>query len=488
MTIETENKGLSRIAIRGTGWYFFSFFSGKLMSFLTTVILARLLTKDDFGLVAYALTFISFLEVTNSFGIDLSLIYHKEDERTSNASFWLTTAIGLSLFLITFFMAPWVGVFFNDTRVIPILRVMGLTFIFQSLGGTHSFLLRKKLAFGLSFVPDFTGSISKGVISILCAYMGYGSWSLVWGQVGGSFLTLIILWVIFPWRPAFMFDTSAARSLLAYGFKIMGVDIISILSSNVDYLFVGRYLGSEILGVYTLAFRLPELLIGGFARIMGNVMFPIFTHMKDTTGDMAYGLYTTTRYVSLITVPLGVGLALVARPFTLLVFTEKWIDLVPIIQALAIFSTINTLTYNIGTLFKAEGHPHWITWLELGRFLLLLPSFIWAVIFVKSVVLVAWMHAVVSLLLGVSTIVIAHKKLGILWTEILKAILPSFFALLPMIFVVTVALRFTAEMSPWIQSIVSVLAGIITYTSILWFFQRELFLDALQRIIKAVKK
>lgn len=285
-----------------------------------------------------------------------------------------------------------------------------------------------------------------------------------------------------------MFDISAARSLLAYGLKITGVDIISILSSNVDYLFVGRYLGSEILGVYTLAFRLPELLIGGFARIMGNVMFPVFTHMKDTTGDMANGLYTTTRYVSLITVPLGVGLALVARPFTLLVFTDKWIDLVPIIQALAIFSTINTLTYNIGTLFKAEGHPHWITWLEFGRFLLLLPSFTLAVIYVKSVVLVAWMHAVVSLLLGISTIVIAHKKLGILWTEILKAMYPAFFAVLPMIVVVTVVSQFTVESSPWIQSITSVLAGIITYMSVLWFFQRDLFLNALQRIIKAVTK
>jgi PST family polysaccharide transporter len=285
-----------------------------------------------------------------------------------------------------------------------------------------------------------------------------------------------------------MFDRSAARSLLSYGFKIVGVDVVSILASNVDYLFVGRYLGSEVLGVYTLAFRLPELLIGGFARIIGNVIFPIFTHLKDTAGDVSRGFYVTTRYVSLITVPLGVGLALVARPFILVVFTDKWIEMVPIMQALAIFSTINTLTYNVGTLLKAEGYPQVITWLEFGHFLLLIPAFVWAVILAKSVIAVAWMHTLVALLLSISTILIAQKKINISWLGMFEAILPSFLPLVPMVPLVIIVLNISRQMSPWFQLVVSIISGVTIYASILWIFQRELFDDISQRLLKAVAK
>lgn len=488
MTVESEKKGLSRIAIRGTGWNFTSYFSGKLLSLLTTVILARLLTKDDFGLVAYAITFISFLEIMNSFGIGPSVIYHKESEEISNAAFWLTFGFGLTIYLLIFLMAPLAGVFFNDARVVPVIRVLGLSIPFDALGGAHSFLLQKKMAFGLKFIPDLTRSIAKGVISIGFAFMGYGPWSLVWGQVGGIIVATLVLWIIFPWRPAFMIDTTAIRSLLSYGFKIVGVDLVSLFASNIDYLFVGRYLGSEVLGVYTLAFRLPDLLVGGFARIIGDVTFPIFAHMRDVTGNVSRGFYATTRYVSLITVPLGVGLALVARPLILVVFTDKWIDLVPIMQALAIFATINTLTYNVGTLLKAEGYPQIITWLEFGHLILLVPAFIWAVILMKSVIAVAWMHALVALFLSVSTIFIAEKKLNISWGGVLESMFPSFLALVPMTLIVLLTLHFSEQMGLWPQLILAILSGIITYSSVLWLFQRELMNDAMQMVLKAVAK
>lgn len=479
--------GLSRIAIRGTTWYFVSFFSGKLLSFASTVILARLLSKDDFGLVAYALTFISFLEVLTSFGIDMSLVYHKESQSNSTASFWMTLGIGIFLFLITYFVAPFVGSFFNDVRVIPIVRALGLTFPFQALGGTHSFLLQKKLKFSLKFVPDIVRAITKALISISLAYGGFGEWSLVWGQVGGTLLATLVLWLIFPWRPSFQFEFSAAQSLLSYGLRAMSVDIVSIIASNIDYVYVGRYLGSEILGVYTLAFRLPELLIGGIARVIGNVIFPIFSHIKENTGDLSSGFYSTTRYVSLITIPLGVGLALVARPFTVIVFTEKWIDIIPIMAALSIFAMMNTLVYNIGTLFKAIGHPQIITWLETVRLLLLIPVFAWAVILVKSVILVAWLHVIVSFIVGVITIYIAVMRSDIKWSGVMKAITPAIFSVTPMPIAVLLILRLTINVNPWFQLTASVLVGCITYLVVLRIFYKDILSETYDIALKAIK-
>ena len=486
MASKLNNSGYSRHAIRGTSWNFLSFFSGKLLSFVSTVVLARLLTKDDFGLVAYAVTFISFLEVANSFGIDLSLIYHKESEKYSYTSFWLTSGICILLYVMTFVSAPFVGSFFNDLRVVPVVRVLGLIFPLQALGATHSILLQKKMEFGLKFIPDKAKSISKLVISVSFAYLGYGPWSLVWGQVGGTALAVVLLWIIFPWRPKLDIDFGAAKSLMSYGVKIMSVDIVSMFSSNIDYLFVGRYMSSEILGVYTLSFRLPELLIGGIARIVGNVVFPIFTHIRDTTGELSRGFYMTTQYVSLVTVPLGVGLALVARPFTLVIFTEKWIDLIPIMQALSIFAMINTLAYNVGTLFKVIGSPQIITWLELIRLTLLAPFFAWAVISIKSVVLVAWVHAAVALILSLLTIYLAVLRSQITWQGILIALRPSFFAVAPMTMAVLAIIHFTYGLSAWLQLVVTIVPGAEIYIFTLWVVDRELVLDGYQKILKAV--
>jgi O-antigen/teichoic acid export membrane protein len=485
MESESPKKGFSRIAIRGAGWNYSSFFSGKLISFLTTVILARLLTKDDFGLVAYALTFIAFLEVMRDFVVGMSLIYHEESDKVSNTSFWLTLGIGLILFTITFASAPLIGAYFNDLRVIPIVRVLGLTFPLGALGATHSYVLQKKLAFGLKFIPDISQTIAKGFVSIAIASLGFGPWSLVWGQIGGIVIWVIVMWIINPWRPAIEFDGLTARSLLSYGSKLIGVDVMSIFSSNLDYLFIGRFLGSEILGIYTLAFRLPELLIGGFARIIGNITFPIFMRMKTTPGSLLRGFYTTTQYVSLISMPLGIGLALLARPFTLVVFTAKWIELVPIMQALSIYSLLNSLVFNAGTIFKAEGHPEIITWLELAHVIMLFPAFWWAVISFRSIVAVGWLHALVAFVLDLITIAIAVRLIGVTWLEMFKSIRPSLIASFPMILVVLFVSRMTESSAPIVELILAILTGFVTYVVTLWIFQRDLVLDVFQRVWKA---
>ena len=243
-----------------------------------------------------------------------------------------------------------------------------------------------------------------------------------------------------------------------------------------------------MLGVYSLAFRLPELLIVGFARIISNVTFPIFVRMKATPGSLLRGFYATTRYVSLISMPLGIGLALVARPFTLLAFTAKWIELIPVIQALSIYALLNSLVYITGTVFKAEGHPEIIIWREFVHLIMLFPAFWWAVISSRSIVAVGWMHALVAFIIDLVTIAIAVRVIGISWFETFESIRPSLFASFPMALVVIFVLRMVEPTAPIIQLILAVLAGFVTYSVSLWFFQRDLLLDVFQRVREAIVK
>jgi PST family polysaccharide transporter len=468
-----SSSGFARAAIHGTAWRYLAFFSGKLMLFISTVVLARLLSKDDFGVVGFAVTTISFLDVMSDLGVAPALIYHKEDDNTSVTAFWLGMLIGVALFLITWVAAPLVGLFFQDPRAVAVTRVLALTYPIGALGNTHEAVLQKKLAFGRTFVPTLVQAMTKGIISIVLAFLSFGAWSLIGGQLGGIAMGAVVFWLVARWRPTFSFDPKIARSLLGYGSKIVVVDLLGILLLNLDYLLVGRYLGAENLGVYTLAFRMPDLLILQFARILSVVIFPIYTRMRDVPGSLTKGFSMTTRYVSLVTIPLGIGLALVAQPFVLTVFTNKWIEAVPVIRAISIYAMLLSLAYNAGSVYKAEGRPQVLTILALTRLAMLLPGLYWATTMAKSIVAVGWMQAAVALVGGALNLYIATRLIKLPVAKLLDALRPALISSIFMAVAVLVTLFLSQNLQPVVQLVVSILFGCLSYLAALWVFQRD---------------
>jgi PST family polysaccharide transporter len=260
---------------------------------------------------------------------------------------------------------------------------------------------------------------------------------------------------------------------LKYGINIVGVDLLGILLLNVDYMLVGRYLGAENLGVYTLAFRMPDLLILQFARILSVVIFPIYTRMRDIPGSLSKGFLMTTRYISLLTVPLGIGLALVAQPFVLAVFTDKWVDAIPVVRAIAIYSMLLSLAYNAGSAYKAEGRPQVLTWLGIVRLAMLLPALLWATSIVKSIVVVGWMQAAVALLGGVLNLYVAGRLLKLSPAQLLSALRPAFQSTFFLAIAVILSLFLLQGASAWVQLIIASLSGALIYLAALWLFERD---------------
>ena len=343
-------------------------------------------------------------------------------------------------------------------------------------------MLRKRLDFGRSVIPDFISAFTKGLASIIFAVLGYGAWSLIWGQIAGAVASSVVMWFVTPWRPAFEFDFEKARGLLSYGVHIVGVAILAVFLQNLDYLLVGRYLGSEALGVYTLAFRLPDLVILQFARVLSTVLFPLYARIRDVPGSLARGFYLTTRYVSLVTLPLGIGLALVAKPFTLVVFTEKWQEAIPVLQALAIYSMLTSLAYNAGSAYKAEGRPQVLTWLALIRLTMLFPALWWAVTTMQSIVVTGWMQVLVAFIGGMINLFAAARLLGLPLRELGSAISPSLMAAAFMTVAILGVLALTASSSSIWQLILGVLAGGFAYAGALWLFKREMVISLIKNL------
>jgi PST family polysaccharide transporter len=465
------------VAIHGTAWRYLTFFGGKLMVFISTIVLARLLAKEDFGLVGYAVTAISFLDVISDFGIGAALVYYPDDKRRASTAFWLNLLVRVVLFGVAWVLAPLAGIYFRDDRVVSITRALAATFPIDALGDIHGWVLRKRLDFSRTVIPDFLSAITKGLASIIFAALGYGAWSLVWGQVAGAVASSAVMWFITLWNPSFEFDFAMAKGLLSYGVHIVGVAFLAMLLQNLDYLLIGRYLGAEALGVYTLAYRLPDLVVLQFARILSTVLFPLYTRMRDIPGSLARGFYLTTRYVSLVTLPLGIGLALVAKPFTLVAFTDKWEEAIPILQWLAIYSMLLSLAYNAGSAYKAEGRPQVLTGLSIIRLAMLFPALWWAVTGAQSIVAVGWMQALVAFIGGAINMFAAARLLGLPLRDLWDAIFPSLMATAFMTAATLAALALTASSSSLLQLFLGVLAGGIAYVGSLWVFKRDMLIS-----------
>jgi PST family polysaccharide transporter len=164
--------------VRGIFWTYSSYYLGKLMVFVSTVILARLLSKSDFGVVSFALLVIGFLDMINSGGIGSALVYYHEDERAVHSAFWLDLITGIAMFAVTWLLAPFAANYFDDLRVVPFIRALAAIFLLDSLEHIPNVLLARNLSFNKKFIPDTLQAIIKGVISIVCALMGlgHGAW------------------------------------------------------------------------------------------------------------------------------------------------------------------------------------------------------------------------------------------------------------------------------------------------------------------------
>jgi lipopolysaccharide exporter len=393
---DAASVAVATTALRGAGWRFASELTGKGMVFVSTVVLARLLDAQDFGVAAYALTLIAMFGAVPALGLGPALIYHAEDERCTSTGFWLGLVGSLAALALVWVLAPGAEWIFGDPRAVGVTRGMALLFPIEALSNVHQTLMRRRLAFRRSMAPELTRSLVKGVLSIGLAFAGFGAWALIGGSLGGALAAVPVYWGVLRWRPALLFDRAAAAELLRFGGHVVAVNSLGAAVRNLDYLIVGRVLGAIALGVYTLAFRLPDLLIRNLVAVLGQVLLPVYSRLREERAAVAPAFLTTTAYVVALTAPLAIGLAALAEPIVLTVFSEKWRDVVPVVLPICLYALFVSISYNIGDLYKALGRPDVLTRLGLLRLAIAAPALYGAATLVGSAAAVGWAQAVVA--------------------------------------------------------------------------------------------
>ncbi|HEX8472992.1 MAG TPA: lipopolysaccharide biosynthesis protein [Pyrinomonadaceae bacterium] len=473
-------------AVSGVLWTYVSFAGSKLLVFASTVILARLLAPAQFGEVGFALLVIAYLETIGDFGISSALIYERErPEQAANIAFVVSLATGVLWFAVAYACAPLVARFFDDAAVVPILRTISFVFIINALGNTHDALLRRKLEFKKRLAPDLAMAVLKGACSILLAVWGWGAWSLVWGQLIGATASTIALWIVVPWRPRWQFSREAMRRMLGYGGQVVSVNVIAAIVHDIDYVIVGR-LGSVALGFYTLAYRTPELFITMIIWVVGKVAFPIYSRLQDDRPALRQAFLVTLRYLSLLTVPAGVGLAVLGGLFVSTFYGEQWQPTIATLQALSIAGCLRSLGSHAGDVYKATGRPDILVKLGVLRAAVLIPALIWGARY--GIFGVAVAQIIVT---GASTLVnlyVAGKIMEVSMRALLGEFKTAILSAAAMVVGLQLLLPVLKGSPKWIGLSAAVVAGGAIYVGVAWLVGRETIEQARAIVGSSLKK
>lgn len=477
-----DNREIAHKTAWGFIWNFSAYFLGKIIVLITTAILARLLAKSDFGLVAVAVVAINYLSVLKDLGLGVALIQRKGDvQEAANTVFTINLFLGLALTAIVIPLAPFVAAYFHDPQVTPVLRWMGASFIVNALGSVHTNWLVRDLDYRRKLVPELGGALTKGVISIGMAYLGYGVWSLVFGQIAGALASLILVWIILPWRPRFVIDRNVAGSLMKFGASVTLIDIITQITDNIDYVIVGRFFGLVPLSVYTLAYRLPEMLLIGNLWVMGGVVFPAFSSIQDRPDDLRRGFLASVRVVELFAVPICLGLLIAADPIVRVVFGDQWLEAIPVLRVLAIYAWVYSLGYHVGGFYKAIGRPDILLRLSLLTLVIILPCLLLGARF--GLIGVATGHLVAVLLRRIVSLALATRYVNVSLADIFGELRSSLLGAMVMGPIVFAVSYLSSDLNPFLQLIFIGLSGAISYLMVLWGIERE----NLTRLLRLVK-
>lgn len=463
---------LATKAAKGVAWNYLSFGLGKGLVLVTTAVLARLLTPEQFGVVGFATLAVSYLAVLKDLGLGAALIQRQDDvEGAADTVFTLNLLLGGILTLLAVLVAPLVAAYFREPEVIPILRVLAFNFVINALGAIHTVRLQRQLDFRRKALPDIGRSLVKGIVSIGLALAGFGVWSLIVGQMASSVAGVALSWWMFPWRPQLRLETSLVRQMLNFGLSVIGTDGLTILNDTLDYLLVGRLLGSVALGIYTLAYRLPELLVLNLLWVLSAVLYPAYASVQRETAVLEQAFWATTRYIELAVMPLCLGLMITADPLIRVVFGIQWLEAIPVMRLLALYALVRSIGYHIGDVYKAMGRPDILLKLGVISLLVLFPALWFGARY--GLVGVALAHALVALARTLVRWLVAARMITIRGQDIWAALKPSLLGGGGLLLLALPTLLLSASLSPLVQLVVTAVAGAAGYLTVLWFIERN---------------
>lgn len=358
--------------LSGLFWSAVERFGQQGLQFVITIIIARILTPADYGLIAMLAIFIAVARSFVDSGFGSALIQKQKTTQIDFSTiFYFNIAVSILFYFILFFTAPLIAKFYNQPILIPITRVMSLNIVISSFGLIQNTILTKNINFKTLTKISMLSIVVSGAIGIFMAYKGFGVWALVFQILSSNFIRTFSLWLFNKWRPILAFSLNSLKSLFSYGSKLLASGLLNQIFENIYKLVIGRYYSPFELGFYSQAKRIQELPVRNSLSILQRVTFPVYSTIQNENVRLKKVYRKTIKGIIYFNFPLMIGLAVLAPLLIKVLLTQKWLPAVPYLQLLCFAGLIYPLSSVNLNILKVKGRTDIFFYLEVVKKLII---------------------------------------------------------------------------------------------------------------------
>jgi teichuronic acid exporter len=479
-----NNISLKSTAIKGVIWSAIDKFAVQFGQFIVGVVLARILLPEDFGLIGMLIIFISISQTFIESGLGMGLIQRQDrSDIDFSTLFVFNLAVSVFFYLVLFFSAPFISSFFEKSQLTDLIRIVGLILFINAF----AIVQRTKLTIAIDFKSiaksNVIGMITGGLCGVVAAINGYGVWSLVVQMLIGSFASAVSLWLLSNWIPSVAFSKKSFKSLFGYGSKLLMAGLYAQVLNNIYNICLGKFYPTATLGYYTRAKSFADISAGTIVSILQQATFPILTAVQHDKEKLVSIYSRMIRMSAFLIIPLMTLIALLAKPIVILLLTEKWISLIPLLQWIVfarIFLPMSSVNLN---LLNAIGRSD--LYLKVDLFKLPITLLVMLVTIPLGVKAIVIGHVVTSAIFFIINAYVPGKLYGYGPINQLKDMFPILIATMGMAFVVFVMSSFVENLI--LQLFFGVIFGVVTYLFICWLLKLD-ELEELKELLLKFKK
>lgn len=330
-----EQNLLKSKTISGMFWSISDLMVNQGLQVIIQIFLARLIVPEDFGIIGMIAVFIALSQALVDGGLSNALIREKEVKQEDLSTvFFFNFFLACSLYVILFFSAKPISVFFHEPMIMSILRVLSLVIIVDAFGIIQRTIMVRKIDFRTQTKVNILSSVASGVLAIASAYFGFGVWSLVIRTLSMQFLQALLLCLYSKWIPSFVIKLDSLKKLFGYGWKLLASSLIDTLYNNIYYIIIGKYFSATELGYYTTAQRLRDAASQSLTLSVQKVSYPVLSSIQSDGDKLRSGFRKIIKNFMFITFPMMVGLIVVAAPLFNLLLGHNWKASIPYFQIL----------------------------------------------------------------------------------------------------------------------------------------------------------
>lgn len=328
-----QQESLKNKTKKGLAWSMIERFATQGVQFLFGIILARLLSPDDYGIIAMPLVFLAIAQCIIDSGFSTALIRKPElTEDDLSTAFYFNIGIGILCYAVLFFSSPLIADFYHTPILSSLLKVTALAVLFNPLCAVQQAILTRKIDFKTQAIVSLSGAVVSGIVGLYMAYNGFGVWSLVFQQVGGYVMRTILLWVLGKWKPKRKWSWESFHYLWGFGSKLLGSALLDTIYNNIYPIVIGKYFSTNDLGNYTRAQQFATLPSSNVTGVLQRVTFPVLSSIQNEDERLAKNYRKILKLSAFLIFPLMLMLSAIADPLVRVLLTDKWEGCIILLQ------------------------------------------------------------------------------------------------------------------------------------------------------------